>query len=112
MRIEFECTEQKMDDLKGFYKMYINPEKNPYTVDKLDDDEFNFVSGVNFAISYLTDAFLANYMLELEAGESIKGLLEIKKDIAKATIKEFADYGFEEIADIITSFIDEHEEEE
>lgn len=59
-RIEFECTEQKMEDLRGFCKTWADPEKNPYTTDKLHDDDFNFISGMNFILSYVTDLFLNN----------------------------------------------------
>lgn len=110
-RIEFKDTEQKMADLKGFNRITFDPKQNGYTTDKLDDDEFNYISGMNYVISWLTDNFLDNYLFDLKSSESNKTIRKLKQEIAKETIEEFADYGFSHISELITSFIDSHEEE-
>lgn len=105
-RIEFNDVEQKMEDLRGYCKTTYDPDKNPYRADLLTDDEFNFVSGMNYVLSYVTDNYLDNNedFSKMEMGVG-------KKKLRRA-INDFAQWGYSEIAEIMTSFIESHEEEE
>lgn len=104
-RIEFQVVEQKMDDLRGYYKGFANPDKNPYRASELNDDEFNFCSGINYALSYITDLFLANDE-ELETG--YEEIDKAVKEITRRAIEEYAQWGYRDLEQIMTSFIDDH----
>ena len=107
-RIEFDCVEQKMADLKGFQKMYWDDSKNPYTTDKLHDDDFNFISGMNFVLSYITDLFLNN-LDDYISDEDSETLDAFKKEVAKKTIEEFAQFGYTDLKEEITYFLESEE---
>ena len=107
-RIEFNDVEQKMADLQGYYKGFANPELNPYTTDKLHDDDFNFVSGMNYVLSYVTDLFLNNLGDYINDEDSEK-LEEFKQEIAKKTIEEFAQFGYSDLGMYITSALESEE---
>lgn len=104
MRIEFNDVEQKMEDLRGYCKTTYDPDKNPYKADELTDDEFNFISGMNYVLSYVTDNFLAN------KEDDSKFEFACGKNKMRRVIEGFADWGYCELAEIMTSFIDDHEE--
>lgn len=107
-KIEFNCVEQKMKDLVGYCKTTMDPEKNPYKADKLHDDDFNFISGMNFVLSYITDLFLDNlddFVVDTES-ETLK---QIQMEIAKKAIESFAQFGFSELEMMITSFLEGEE---
>lgn len=107
MRIEFDRVEQKMEDLRGYYKGWMDPDKNPYRASELTDDEFNFISGMNYALSYLTDSFLGN----LDMADEIQQLAKLKEAIAYKTISDFSEWGYCELENMMTGFIDGHEDE-
>lgn len=104
-RIEFSCVEHKMADLRGYCKTYLDPSKNPYTTDQLSDDDFNFVSGVNYALSYLTDNFLDN--IEDFIDDDNETLKAMKLQIAKKTIESFAEFAYSDLEMYITSAIED-----
>lgn len=104
-RIEFSCVEQKMADLRGYCKTYLDPAKNPYTTDKLHDDDFNVVSGMNYVLSYLTDLFLDNVGDYID--DDNETLKAIKLDIAKKTIEGFAEFAYSDLEMYITSAIED-----
>lgn len=104
-RIEFSCCEQKMEDLRGYCKTYLDPAKNPYTTDQLSDDDFNFISGINYALSFLTDLFLNN--VEYYIDDDTETLKAIKLDVAKKSIESFAQFSYGELSMYITSAIEE-----
>lgn len=108
-RIEFKGVEQKMDDLRGYCVTTCNPDKNPYRASELTDDEFNFVSGMNYVLSYLTDNFLNGHSEVFDDEAAV--LRKLKKQIASQAIKEFARSGYYDLEMIMTSFIDGHDEE-
>jgi len=105
-RIEFSDVEQKMCDLRGFCKTTYDDDKNPYRVELLTDDEFNFISGMNYVLSYVTDLYLDNQedLSKLEIGVG-------KKKLRRA-ISDFAQWGYAELSEIMTSFIESHDEED
>ena len=45
-KIEFEC-DTPMDELRGFSRVFYDGKALGYTTDRLTDDEFNFISGMN-----------------------------------------------------------------
>lgn len=110
-RIEYGCCEQKMADLRGFCKTWADPEKNPYTTDKLHDDDFNFISGMNYVLSYLTDLFL-DYREDFINDEDSESMKSFKQEIVKKTIEEFAQFGYYDIEELITTILDSYEYEE
>jgi len=107
-RIEFNDVEQKMADLKGFCKTWADPEKNPYTTDKLHDDDFNFISGMNYVLSYITDLFLGN-LDDYICDEDSETLDAFKKEIAKKTIEGFAEFGYSDLEQCITAALESEE---
>ena len=107
-RIEFDCCEQKMKDIKGFCKTWADPEKNPYTTDKLHDDDFNVVSGMNYVLSHVTDLFLDN-LYDYIYDKDIHILDALKKEIAKKTIEAFFDFAMGEVEEYITSALESEE---
>lgn len=109
-RIEFNDVEQKMEDLRGYCKFTADDEKNPYKADELNDDEFNFISGMNYVLSYITDNFLDNR--EADGFCELESLDKIMKEHARNVIEDFAQWGYAELGEIMTAFIDEHEPEE
>lgn len=106
-RIEFTCCEQKMEDLRGFCKSYSNPYMNPYTTDKLHDDDFNVVSGMNFILSYVTDLFIDNVGDYID--DDNETLKAIKLEVAKKTIESFAEFAYSQLEEYITSALESEE---
>ncbi len=109
-RIEFADVEQKMEDLRGYCKTTLDDDKNPYKADELNDDEFNFISGMNYVLSYVTDNFLANR--EVDGYCELESLEKLLKEHAEHIIDDFAQWGYAELGEIMTSFIDNHGWEE
>lgn len=116
MRIEFKDVEQKVNDLRGFYKGNLDPEKNPHKPNLLKDDEWNFVSGMNFVASYVTDLYKENAADDI--GDTLEEILEdpeLPTTEAKAraflesVLSDFAEWAWGEAGEIITSFIDNDE---
>ena len=105
-RIEFKDCETKMDELRGYCRTYFKPENNPYTADELTDDEFNFVSGMNYVLSSIVDEFTHYYC---DGAGSL--LDQLQAEIVKEAMEEFASRGYGDIAMVMTSFIDGHEED-
>jgi len=110
-RIEYRGVEPKMEELRGFCKFTPYDEKNPYTTDKLHDDDFNFISGANFVLGYLTEAFAENLDDYAEDEDSLT-IQRIKKELAVKTLSNFAEYGYRELEEMITSAIESYEDED
>lgn len=108
-RIEFKDTEVKMDDLRGYCTTYFDPDKNPYRASELNDDEFNFISGMNYTLSRVTDMFLASGPFEMET--PYEAVNDFVKSVTEKALQEFVNYGYCDLEQIMTSFIDEHEDE-
>lgn len=109
-RIEFENVEQKMKDLRGYCTYTCDPDKNPYRASELTDDEFNFISGFNYALSRVTDIFLENRDVVESLCSDIKVVDEVMAEITKKAIEGFAGFGYSELEQMITAFIEDHEE--
>lgn len=109
-RIEFENVEQKMEDLRGYCTYTCNPDKNPYRASELTDDEFNFISGFNYVLSYVTDVFLGNRDVVEGLNSDIKVVDEVIEEITKRAIEGFARFGYSELEEMMTAFIEDHEE--
>ena len=109
-RIEFKNVEQKVSDLTGYWKGGFNDSANPYRADRLHDDDFNFVSGMNYVLSYMTDGFLANqvdFPTDDEDEDSL--IFKIKKEIATKTIEDFAQWCYCGVGEYITSALESEE---
>jgi hypothetical protein len=78
----------------------------------LKDDEFNFVSGMNYALNYVTKNFLANASFCIIDKEKATTLEKLTEEIGREAIEEFMDFGACEIGEIITSFLDNYPEED
>lgn len=100
-RIEFKDTEQKMDDLRGYTDVY--------KTDELTDDEFNFISGLNYALSRVTDLFVANRDCAEGLTSDIEALDKFLEEMTQKVIEEYAQYGYIEVSELITSFIESHD---
>lgn len=107
-RIEFDNVEQKMEDLKS-YSPYSNQEDNLYASDELTDDEFNFISGFNYALSRVTDLFIANRDCAESLTSDIETLDNFLGEITEKVIKEYAQYGYIELEELMTCFIESHD---
>lgn len=108
MRISFK-TEQKLEDLRGYSPHYAPGNMdNPYKASECNDDEYNFLSGMNYVLSFVTDVYLSN--AEHTDGEGT--LDKIRAEIRKEVIEDFAQWGYAELGEVMTSFIDGHEDEE
>ena len=108
-KIEFNDVEQKMADLTGYWKGGFDQSKNPYRADRLHDDDFNFVSGMNYVLSFMTDLFLDNLDDYINDEDSEK-LEEFKQEIAKKTIENFAQFCYStDVAEFITSALESEE---
>ena len=107
-KIEFKC-EVSMDELHGFSRVFYDGKKNAYTTDRLNDDEFNFISGMNYAVNH----FLSNFIDKLdeieELDDSIDMLQDLKKKIAGMALTVVKNGGNVEIKHLITEFIDSHD---
>ena len=105
-RIEFEC-DTPMDELRGFSRVFYDGKALGYTTDRLMDDEFNFISGMNYAVNHCLALILDNLDEVEELDDSVKMLHDLKKNIAE-TVLTAAKNGVNcEISQLITAFIDD-----
>ena len=104
-KIEFEC-EVSMDDLRGFSRVFYDGKALGYTTDRLTDDEFNFISSMNYAVNHCLPLILNNLDEIEELYDSVEILQDLKKKIAE-TVLTAAKNGVNcEISQLITAFID------
>lgn len=108
-KIEFEC-DTPMDELRGFSRVFYDGKKNAYTTDKLTDDEFNFISGMNYAVNHFLSNFIYNLDEIEELDDSIDMLQDLKKKIAGMALTAAKNGVNVEISQLITEFIDSHED--
>lgn len=104
-RIEFEC-DTPMDELRGFN----DGKALGYTTDRLTDDEFNFISGMNYAVNHSLSLILNNLDEMEELDDSIDVLHKLKKKIAGMALTAAKNGVNVEISQLITEFIDSHED--
>ena len=108
-KIEFEC-DTPMDELCGFSRVFFDGKKNAYTTDRLTDDEFNFISGMNYAVNHFILNLIDNLDEIDELYDNIDMLHDLKKKIAE-TVLTAAKNGVNcEISQLITEFIDSHDD--
>lgn len=104
MKIEFECVPRKMEELRGYCRMVGDPEKNPYRAAELIDEEYCFISGMNYVLSYI----LENAM-EMDVEEAEGSLLgQLKQEIGREALERLKEMGDSEMRMILTGFIDSH----
>ena len=108
-RIEFEC-DRPMDEMRGFSRVFYDGKKNAYTTDRLNDDEFNFISGMNYAVNHSLPLILNNLDEMEELDDSVEMLQDLKKKIAGMALTEAKNGVNVEISQLITEFIDSHED--
>ena len=108
-KIEFEC-EVSMDDLRGIRCAFYDGKKNAYTTDKLTDDEFNFISGMNYAVNHFILNLIDNLDEIDELYDNIDMLYELKKKIAETVLSAAKNSINREISHLITAFIDCHDD--
>ena len=108
-KIEFEC-DTPMDKLRGFSRVFYDGKKNAYTTDKLTDDEFNFISGMNYAVNHSLSLILNNLAEVEELDDSVKMLNDLKKKIAETALTAAKNGVNCEISQLITEFIDSHQD--
>ena len=108
-RIEFEC-DTPMDELRGFSRVFYDGKKNAYTTDRLNDDEFNFISGMNYAVNHSLPLILNNLDEVEELDDSVEMLQDLKKKIAGMALTAAKNGVNVEISQLITEFIDSHED--
>ena len=108
-RIEFKC-EVSMDELHGFSRVFYDGKKNAYTTDRLNDDEFNFISGMNYAVNHILSNFIENLEELEEMNDSVEMLRDLKMQVGKNMLTA-AKYSCDiEISQLITEFIDSHDD--
>ena len=108
-KIEFEC-EVSMDELRGFSRVFFDGKKNAYTTDRLTDDEFNFISGMNYAVNHFILNLIDNLDEIDELYDNIDMLYELKKKIAETVLSAAKNSINREISYLITEFIDSHDD--
>lgn len=108
-RIEFEC-DTPMDELRGFSRVFYDGKKNAYTTDRLNDDEFNFISGMNYAVNHCLAFAITNLDEVEELDDSVEMLQDLKKKIAGMALTAAKNGVNVEISQIITEFIDSHDD--
>ena len=108
-KIEFEC-EVSMDDLRGFSRVFYDGKKNAYTTNRLNDDEFNFISGMNYAVNHSLPLILNNLDEMEELYDSVEMLHDLKKKIAEMALTAAKNGVNVEISQLITEFIDSHDD--
>lgn len=108
-RIELEC-DTPMDELRGFSRNFFDGKKNAYTTDKLTDDEFNFISGMNYAANHFLSNFVDNLDEMEQLDDSIEMLHDLKKKIAETALTAAMNGANCEISQLITEFIDSHDD--
>lgn len=108
-RIEFKC-DTPMDELRGFSRVFFDGNKNAYTTDRLNDDEFNFISGMNYAVNHCL-AFATTNLDEVEELDDSIGILhKLKNNIARMALAAAKNSVNVEISQLITEFIDSNED--
>lgn len=107
-RIEFE-SEISMKELRGFSRFYYDGKKLGYTTDRLTDDEFNFISGMNYAVNHCINLIIENLCDVEDFNDSVGVLSDLKKQIAKTALDAANRSGNVEISQLITEFIDSHD---
>lgn len=108
-RIEFEC-DTPMDELRGFSRVFFDGKKNAYTTDRLTEDEFNFISGMNYGANHSLALILDNLDEMEELDDSIDMLHDLKKKIAGMALTAAKNSVDVEIKHLITEFIDSHDD--
>ena len=108
-RIEFEC-DTPMDELRGLRCAFYDGKKNAYTTDKLTDDEFNFISGMNYAVNHSLPLILNNLDEMEELYDSVEMLQDLKKKIAGTALTAAKNGMNYEISQLITEFIDSNDD--
>ena len=108
-RIEFEC-DTPMDELRGIRCAFYDGKKNAYTTDKLTDDEFNFISGMNYSVNHFISNLIDNLDEIDELYDNIDMLYELKKKIAEMALTAAKNGVNVEISQLITEFIDSHDD--
>lgn len=107
-RIEFE-SEVSMDELRGFSRMTYDGKNLGYTTDRLNDDEFNFISGINYAINHYLNKTIESLDDLEDLGDDVKMLHDLKKQIAKTVLSYVIRDCNIIIKQLITEFIDSHD---
>lgn len=108
-RIELEGA-RPMEELRGFCR-FERSENSPYTADKLTDDEFNFISGINYAITKMAKS-AKNCLDCCEIfTDYFEPLQNYKRFIAANAIAYFTEVSQDEINHMMTAFIERHEDE-
>lgn len=108
-RIELRC-DTPMYELRGFSRAVFDGKKNAYTTDKLTDDEFNFISGMNHVWSHCLSLILDNLDEVEELDDGIDMLHDLKKKIAETALTAAKNGVNAEISQLITEFIDSHDD--
>lgn len=108
-RIELEC-DTPMDELRGFSRNFFDGKKNAYTTDRLTDDEFNFISGMNYVVNNCLSFALNNLDKVEELDDSVEMLHDLKKKIAETALTAAMNGVNCEISQLITEFIDSHDD--
>lgn len=108
-KIEFAC-DTPMDELRGFSRVFYDGKKNAYTTDRLTDDEFNFISGMNYAVNHSLSLILDNLDEMEEMDDSVEILHDLKKKIAETALTAAKNGMNCEISQLITEFIDSHKD--
>lgn len=108
-RIELEGA-RPMEELRGFCR-FERAENSPYTADKLTDDEFNFISGINYAITQMLEVTKNGLTDCQELDDVYKPLAKFKLFIAKMALDYFASCCDGDLKYMITSFIEDREDE-
>lgn len=108
-KIEFEC-DTPMDELHGFSRVFYNGKLLGYTTDRLNDDEFNFISGMNYAVNHCLAFALTNLDEVEELDDSVEMLHDLKKKIAETALTAAKNGVNCEISQLITKFIDSRDD--
>lgn len=108
-RIEFE-SEVSMDELRGFSRVFFDGKKNAYTTDRLTDDEFNFISGMNYAVNHFLSNLIENLDEDEEMNDSVEMLRDLKMQVGKNVLTAANCYCNTEISRLITEFIDSRDD--
>lgn len=104
-KIELEC-DKPMDKLRGFSRVFYDGKALGYTTDRLTDDEFNFISGMNYAVNHSLSLILNNLDEMEELDDSVEMLQDLKKKIAETALTAALNVVNVEISQLITEFID------
>lgn len=107
-RIELEC-DTPMDELHGFGILTYNGKGIGYTTSRLNEDEFNFISGMNYAVNHCLALILDNLGEMEELDDSVEMLHDLKKNIAGMALDAAKNSVNVEISQLITEFIDSNE---